>query len=100
MQITNVFLSGYYFYRPLQLILPWLPLVPVVAVATFYVDAERREANMFFGLAILVTTILFSFGSQQRYFYMLPVLPIVCLLVGRGLTGARGKSLSGGCGRF
>lgn len=79
------FLNGYYFYRPLQLILPWLPLAPIVAVATFYVDEERRETNIFLGLVIIVTTILFSVGSQQRYFYMLPILPIVCLLVGRGL---------------
>ena len=78
-------LNGYYLYRPLQLLLPWLPLIPVAWVAALRVRDEYRETSVFLALTIAVTVAILSFGVQQRYFYMLPVLPIMCLLAGRGI---------------
>ena len=80
-------LNGYYFYRPLQLVLPWLPLIPVVWIAALRVRDEYRETSVFLALVIAVAVVVLSFGVQQRYFYMLPVLPIMCLLAGRGIDG-------------
>ncbi len=78
-------LNGYYLYRPLQLALPWLPLIPIAWFAALRVRDECRETSVFLALTIAVAVAVLSFGVQQRYFYLLPVLPVMCLLAGRGL---------------
>ncbi len=78
-------LNGYYLYRPLQLVLPWLPLMPVAWIIALRAHDEGREACMFLATTILVAVLVFSLGGQQRYFYLLPLLPIMCLLAGRGV---------------
>ncbi|MEE2982302.1 MAG: glycosyltransferase family 39 protein [Pseudomonadota bacterium] len=78
-------LNGYYFYRPLQLVLPWLPLIPVAWIVAMRVRDEGREACIFLATTVLVAVLAFSFGGQQRYFYLLPLLPVMCLLAGRGV---------------
>ncbi|MBI4696238.1 MAG: glycosyltransferase family 39 protein [Gammaproteobacteria bacterium] len=78
--------SPYYFYRPLQLLVPWVPLA-LLAVPCL-VRREERAALRLLGVPVLVAAIAFSLGHQYRYFYMLPLLPLLCLLVARGVTCA------------
>jgi 4-amino-4-deoxy-L-arabinose transferase-like glycosyltransferase len=71
----------YYLYRPLQLLLPWLPLI-AVAVAGYRRPVARQ------GLAILIwplaiTIIGLSLGRQYRYFYLLPLLGVLAIVVAR-----------------
>ena len=78
--------NGYYLYRPLQLLLPWLPL----ALVGWCAAAREREVGWPFTVFLVFcvggVALGLSFGGQQRYFYMLPVLPALCLLAGHGLA--------------
>lgn len=78
-------LNGYYFYRPLQLLLPWLPLVPVAWVLAARSGPDYRGANGYLALCVLCLVIGFSLGGQQRYFYLLPGLLPMFLLAGHGI---------------
>ena len=88
-------LNGYYLYRPLQLALPWLPLIPLAWIAALRAQDAYRETSQFMAVTIAVVVVVLSFGVQQRYFYMLPVLPIMCLLAGRGIDGLIGGNRAG-----
>lgn len=80
-------LDPYYLYRPLQLILPWIALVP----GAILLAARRRGAEpgaRLLGLSVLVPALLLGLGPQHRWFYMLPVLVPMCLLLAAGVTRA------------
>lgn len=78
-------LNGYYLYRPLQLVLPWVPLVPLAWLALPLRGATPAAASVRLWLTVLaICVVAFGFGSQQRYFYLLPLLPVLCLLGGIG----------------
>ena len=90
-------LNAYYLYRPLQLLVPWVPLALIGWWALW--RAGRRPASAvtmglpalaaadrYFALAVLAVVVGLSFGSQQRYFYLLPAVPALCLLAGRGAS--------------
>lgn len=82
-KFSNLF-NFYYFYRPLVLIVPWVLFMPH-AIVNFSHDKKHRSANMLMALLILIPAILLSFGSQERWFYMLPsMIPMIILLA----TGA------------
>lgn len=75
-------LDPYYLYRPLQLVLPWaLMVVPAVL---FVRRSGRDGAAAWLACIVLVPALLLSFGVQRRWFYMLPVLPALCVLLGAG----------------
>ena len=78
--------NAYYLYRPLQLLLPWLPLVVVAWFYAFRDQGRARPFSVFLGFCIGGVALGLSFGAQQRFFYMLPVLPALCLLAGQGLA--------------
>lgn len=80
--------NGYYLYRPLQLLLPWLPLLPVGWVVALR-DREARGAvaSALLASAIVAVALGLSLGPQQRYFYLLPAAPLLVIL------GVRGWSL-------
>lgn len=86
--------NGYYLYRPLQLALPWVPLVPLAWLAIG--RQARHPATRVWFTVLAVTVLAFSFGSQQRYFYLLPVLPVLCLLTAVGME----RLLDGEWGRW
>ena len=79
-------LNGYYLYRPLQLLLPWVPLAPLSWLALRGLRGPARDFTLFLALCAGAVALALSFGSQQRFFYMLPVLPALCLLTGIGLA--------------
>lgn len=92
------FFNGYYLYRPLQLLLPWLPLALVAWYAAAREHGHARPFTIFLAFCTGGVALGLSFGGQQRYFYMLPVLPALCLLAGHGLAQleARRPQLAGG----
>lgn len=77
--------NGYYLYRPLQLLLPWLLLlVPGWILAWRDADATARAASRLVFALVLAVVVGLSLGPQQRYFYLLPVMPLLVLLGARG----------------
>jgi len=88
----------YYFYRPLQLLLPWLPLVLLALGGLGRRDGRRHTGWLWWPL--LVAVVALSCGRQYRYFYLLPLIapltlvftrPVVALL--RGALGAWPRQL-------
>jgi len=74
------FLNLYYFYRPLQLVLPWWVLIPA-AIALPFRKEEAAQSHRSLGILIVVLALFFSFGPQQRWHYLLPVLVPMGLLM-------------------
>ena len=91
-------LDPYYFYRPLQLLLPWVALIPAAWLWALRRDDPRRQTSLELLLLVVVVALGLSLGTQQRFFYMLPLLPAMCLVAGRGTemllaSAARGAGL-------
>jgi 4-amino-4-deoxy-L-arabinose transferase-like glycosyltransferase len=78
--------NGYYLYRPLQLLLPWFPLVVLAWIAAVRAQGETRAFTVLLLFYVGCVAFGLSLGGQQRFFYMLPVLPALCLLAGHGLA--------------
>ena len=78
-QFSN-FYKFYYFYRPLILILPWVVFIPH-AILNFIQDKAHKDANRLMAMLIFMPAIVLSFGSQERWVYMLPsITPMIILL--------------------
>ena len=69
----------YYFYRTWQLVLPWVALLPTLA--TLRRAEGQRPMLLWLALVIAVPAVLLSFGPQARWYYMLPILPALCLVL-------------------
>lgn len=79
LKFNNIF-KFYYFYRPLLLVLPWLIFIPFTIHWLTYAK-EFNKANLLLGLLILVPAVFLTFGSQERWFYLLPsIVPMIVLL--------------------
>ena len=74
----------YYLYHPLIMFLPWLILVGLAApIARAGVGNERETRLAQLSVWTLVVTLLMlSFGAQQRYYYALPLVPVVFMTAG------------------
>ena len=88
----------YYTYRPLQLVLPWLIPAGLAVVAYARSKSARREVGLLAG-PVLAAAILLSFGQQYRYFYLLPLIGPMALLLARPLT-ATAEAAAGRWGFF
>jgi 4-amino-4-deoxy-L-arabinose transferase-like glycosyltransferase len=75
-----------YLFRLPQLLIPWALLLPVVT-ALEWRSSEGRTTRLL-ALVVAVTLLTFSFGSQQRAFYVLPLLGPAVLLLAAGITRA------------
>jgi 4-amino-4-deoxy-L-arabinose transferase-like glycosyltransferase len=74
----------YYLYRPLELLLPWLPLI---VVAVFLLASHSNRARLGFLLwPLALATLGLSFGRQYRFFYLLPLISLLVLVVARPLA--------------
>lgn len=71
-----------YLYRVPQLLAPWSLLLPVLAALPWR-GPEGRRTRWLAALA-LVPTVILSLGSQQRAFYVLPVLAPFLVLIAAG----------------
>ncbi len=77
-------LNPYYLYRPWQMLLPWAVLLPLALIGGW----RSRPPGPFTRsllLLYLIPALTLSLGPQQRWFYMLPVLTPMALLLARGL---------------
>jgi len=70
----------YYLYRTWQLVLPWVALLPAL-MALRRIDSAQRPALLWLGLVVAVPAAMLSFGPQERWYYMLPVLPALAVLL-------------------
>lgn len=77
-------LSPYYLYRPLQLLLPWLLLLPAV-FALGRADVEKRHFKLL-ALLVLLPALLLTFGPQKRWYYMLPSLMPMSIVLAAAVT--------------
>ena len=73
----------YYFYRPLLLVIPWLVFLPHT-VMYLRQSQNHKDGDRLLGLYILVPALVLTFGSQERWFYMLPSLPPLLILLAAG----------------
>jgi len=84
-------LGPYYLYRPLELLLPWLPLL-VLALGGLVLRPARRDTGWLWW-PLLVAAVGLSFGSQFRHFYMLPLMVPLVLALARPLAVLFGAAL-------
>ncbi len=77
----------YYFYRPLQLILPWLPFA-LLALGLAGAQAKVRARTGFLLYPLVAVCVGLSFGHQYRFFYVLPLLGVMVLLIAAPLVAA------------
>lgn len=75
-------LDPYYLYRPLQLLAPWLALVPLALWVL--ARRHRRPQVLLLAALVLVPVLALSSGSQKRWFYLLPVLAPLALALALG----------------
>lgn len=75
-----------YLYRLPQLLVPWFLMAPVVLALEWRPRGEDR-ATPLLGAVVASTVLLFSLGSQQRMFYVLPLLAPSLLLIAAGALG-------------
>ncbi|HTT09019.1 MAG TPA: glycosyltransferase family 39 protein [Gammaproteobacteria bacterium] len=73
-------LGFYYFYRTWQLCLPWVALWPALLVLMVSYKNWTAPVRDLMTL-ILIPAVLLGFGTQSRWFYMLPVFPAIITLM-------------------
>lgn len=72
-----------YLYRLPQLLVPWFLMAPVVLALEWRPRGGGRATRLL-GAVVATTVLLFSLGSQQRMFYVLPLLAPSLLLIAAG----------------
>lgn len=77
-------LNPYHFLRAMQLLLPWSLLLPVALTMAWRRHLLSTE-SLWLVTLVLVAAVVLGFGSQRRWFYMLPLLPALCLLLADAL---------------
>lgn len=86
-------LSPYYLYRPLQLLLPWILLLPTLPFL-FKNKSYRGQIKLLILLIVLPALVL-SFGPQKRWYYMMPaLLPMSIMLAAAIMTYLRSRPVS------
>jgi 4-amino-4-deoxy-L-arabinose transferase-like glycosyltransferase len=73
-------LNPYHLLRALQLSAPWPLLLPP---AVYWAWRQRRldSSGQWLLAMVLLAALVLGFGSQRRWFYMLPLLPALCVLM-------------------
>lgn len=76
----------WWFYAPVLLaaLLPWTPLIVLLARRSIYADGRRR----FLLLLLIFGFVFFSLSKNKLPGYLLPVLPAAAVLIGSGLVEA------------
>jgi 4-amino-4-deoxy-L-arabinose transferase-like glycosyltransferase len=70
----------YYLYRTWQLVLPWAALLPAL-ITLRRTDSVQRPVLVWLVLVVGVPAVMLSFGPQERWYYMLPVLPALAVVL-------------------
>lgn len=84
-------IGTYYLFRPLQLLLPWLPLVALACAGLGLRTARRDTGWLWWPLLLAVAGL--SLGRQFRYFYLLPLIVPLVLGVARPVVVLLGTPL-------
>ena len=74
----------YYLYEAPLLLLPWIPVAVLAGAALL--QRTGRPAIGILMFPLLVAVLGLSLGAQARLVYVLPLLPLVCLLLAVGLS--------------
>lgn len=74
-----------YLVRLPQLLTPWAVFLPALAALDGRSPEEGRTTRLL-ALVVAVTVVAFSFGSQQRAFYVLPLVGPAVLLLAAGTS--------------
>jgi 4-amino-4-deoxy-L-arabinose transferase-like glycosyltransferase len=86
-------LSPYYLFRPLQLLLPWLLFLP--ALVLIFRKTEYKNQIKLLILLIALPALILSFGPQKRWYYMLPaLLPMSIMLAAAVMTYVRNRPVN------
>ena len=72
-------LSPYYLYRPLQLLLPWILFLPLLG--HIFKKPEYKSQIKLLILLIVFPALVLSFGPQKRWYYMLPAMMPMSILL-------------------
>ena len=88
--LTNI--VPYYFYRSLQLLLPWIIFLPALAMLGKHFD--QRNIKLL-ALLVLVPAIILTFGPQKRWYYILPAMMPMSLMLAAGILLWCEKKLPG-----
>lgn len=76
-------LDPYYLWRPFQLMLPWALALP----ALFLVPWKKLRQSQWLPLGLVaVSALALSFGPQKRWYYMLPLLGPMFLVLAPGVV--------------
>lgn len=75
--------NPYYLYRPLELLLPWLPLV-LLALAPGYAWKRRDWGWLLWPLVVSIVGL--SVAPQYRLVYMVPLLGVMALALAHALA--------------
>lgn len=75
--------SPYFFYRPLAMLLPWLPLV-LLALAPGFAWRQQRWGWILWPLGVSLAGL--SLAPQQRLVYVLPLLGLMALALAHALA--------------
>ncbi len=77
----------YYFYRPIILALPWLIFLPITII--YYIRGKDYAAsNRLLGFYLVFPAVILELGSQERWFYFLPSLAPIIILVAASVVWA------------
>lgn len=74
----------YYLYRTAGLLLPWIVLYPaslLLAWSRTRVSASDRRADRLLSAVVFTSMIALSLSFGRRWYYMLPVLPVLALMM-------------------
>ena len=77
----------YYFYRPIILALPWLIFLPITIIY-FIRSKDYAASDRLLGLYLLFPAVILEAGSQERWFYFLPSLAPMVILVAASVVWA------------
>lgn len=92
-------LSPYYLFRPLQLLLPWLLFLPTLII--IFKKAEYKSQIKLLILLIALPALILSFGPQKRWYYMLPaLLPMSIMLAAAVMSYIRARPASSFVGKL
>jgi 4-amino-4-deoxy-L-arabinose transferase-like glycosyltransferase len=82
--------NPYFFYRPLEMLVPWLPLV-LLALAPGFAARQTRWGWILWPLGVSLAGL--SLAPQQRLVYALPLLGLMALALAHALAPLAGGAL-------
>jgi 4-amino-4-deoxy-L-arabinose transferase-like glycosyltransferase len=83
-------LTGYYVYKTPILILPWLALLPGAIMFPWRQAGALAHRGRFLFWILVGPGVFLSFSKGSGWYYMLPVMGVLCALMAGGVTDLAG----------